>query len=183
LASRIKQEVGPFLTHSSISGNVTGFEGLYNFYNIGATSSNEPMGAIKNGLTYARDGKGANEQVKQKYLIPWNTREKAIKGGAKALTDVATKLQKTLYKYMKKMDGFVLESRYEGQGIVILEAKALGLDLIIPTHLKEYIEDVPFSNNLINSLNNAKKKNIKEIDTLEKYNNNIKTKLNELFKK
>ena len=38
LASRIKQEVGPFLSHSSISGIVSGFEGLYNFYNIGATS-------------------------------------------------------------------------------------------------------------------------------------------------
>ena len=57
LASRIKQEVGPFLTHSSISGTVQGFEGLYNFYNIGATSSPEPMGAIKNGLQYAKDRK------------------------------------------------------------------------------------------------------------------------------
>lgn len=82
LASRIKQEVGPFLTHNSISGNVPGFEGLYNFYNIGATSSSEPMGAIKNGLMFARDGKGVNEQTKQKYLIPWNTKEKAITGGA-----------------------------------------------------------------------------------------------------
>ena len=81
LASRIKQEVGPFLSHSSISGIVEGFEGLYNFYNIGATSSSEPMGAIKNGLRYARDGKGASEQTKTKYLIPWNTKERAITGG------------------------------------------------------------------------------------------------------
>ncbi len=81
LASRIKQEVGPFLSHSSISGNVQGFEGLYNFYNIGATSSAEPMGAIKNGLRYAKDGKGASEETKNKYLIPWNTKEKAISGG------------------------------------------------------------------------------------------------------
>ncbi len=81
LASRIKQEVGPFLSHSSISGTVEGFRGLYNFYNIGATSSTEPMGAIKNGLRYARDGKGASEATKSKYLIPWNTKEKAITGG------------------------------------------------------------------------------------------------------
>lgn len=81
LASRIKQEVGPFLSHSSISGRVQGFEGLYNFYNIGATSSAEPMGAIKNGLQYARDGKGASQETKNKYLIPWNTKEKAITGG------------------------------------------------------------------------------------------------------
>lgn len=82
LASRIKQEVGPFLTHNSISGTVKGFEGLYNFYNIGATSSSEPMGAIKNGLQYAKDGKGASTETKRKYLIPWNTKEKAISGGA-----------------------------------------------------------------------------------------------------
>ena len=83
LASRIKQEVGPFLSHSSISGTVKGFEGLYNFYNIGATSSSEPMGAIKNGLQYAKDGKGASSSTKEKYLIPWNTKERAITGGGK----------------------------------------------------------------------------------------------------
>lgn len=81
LASRIKQEVGPFLSHSSISGKVEGFKGLYNFYNIGATSSAEPMGAIKNGLQYAKDGKGASQATKDKYLIPWNTKERAITGG------------------------------------------------------------------------------------------------------
>ena len=82
LASRIKQEVGPFLSHSSISGTVEGFKGLYNFYNIGATSSSEPMGAIRNGLQYAKDGKGASAETKAKYLIPWNTKERAITGGA-----------------------------------------------------------------------------------------------------
>ena len=81
LASRIKQEVGPFLSHSSISGKIAGYEGLYNFYNIGATSSSEPMGAIINGLKYARDGNGASEATKTKYLIPWNTKERAITGG------------------------------------------------------------------------------------------------------
>ena len=81
LASRIKQEVGPFLSHSSISGIVPGYEGLYNFYNIGATSSSEPMGAIINGLKYARDGKGASQNVKDKYRIPWNTKSIAITGG------------------------------------------------------------------------------------------------------
>ena len=81
LASRIKQEVGPFLSHSSISGKVEGYKGLYNFYNIGATSSSEPMGAIKNGLQYAKDGKGASQATKDKYLIPWNTKAKSITGG------------------------------------------------------------------------------------------------------
>ena len=82
LASRIKQEVGPFLTHNSISGTVEGFKGLYNFYNIGATSSTEPLGAIKNGLQYAKDGKGASLEIRNKYLIPWDNKEKSITGGA-----------------------------------------------------------------------------------------------------
>ncbi len=82
LASRIKQEVGPFLSHSSISGSVAGYEGLYNFYNIGATSSTELLGAIKNGLQFAKDGKGATESVKANLFIPWDTPERAIKGGA-----------------------------------------------------------------------------------------------------
>lgn len=81
LASRIKQEVGPFLSHASISGNVEGYKGLYNFYNIGATSSSDQMGAIKKGLQYAKDGNGASQSTKDKYLIPWNTKEKSITGG------------------------------------------------------------------------------------------------------
>lgn len=82
LASRIRQELGVFLSHKSISGDVPGYEGLYNFYNIGATSSVEELGAIKNGLQYARDGKDASESVKANYMIPWDSPEKAIKGGA-----------------------------------------------------------------------------------------------------
>lgn len=82
LASRIKQEIGPFLSHKSISGDVIGYEGLYNFYNIGATSSTEELGAIKNGLQYAKDGKGESESIKSNYMIPWNTPERSIKGGA-----------------------------------------------------------------------------------------------------
>ena len=98
LASRIKQEVGPFLSHSSISGKVSGFEGLYNFYNIGATSSSEPMGAIKNGLQYAKDGKGASEQTKTKYLIPWNTKERSITGGGIFIgSSYINKGQNTIY--------------------------------------------------------------------------------------
>ena len=81
LASRIKQEVGPFLTHKSISGDVDGYKGLYNFYNIGATSSTDLMGAIKKGLQYAKDGNGASQSTKDKYLIPWNNKEKSITGG------------------------------------------------------------------------------------------------------
>lgn len=82
LAARIKQEVGPFVTHKSISGDVSGYEGLYNFYNIGATSSTEELGAIKNGLKYARNGKGnLSTEEMQNQFIPWNTPKRAITGG------------------------------------------------------------------------------------------------------
>ena len=46
------------------------------------------------------------------------------------------------------MDGFILESRYEGQGIVVLEAKVLGLDIIIPNRLSNYVTDVPFTDDI-----------------------------------
>lgn len=104
LASRIKQEVGPFLSHNSISGTVSGYEGLYNFYNIGATSSTEVLGAIKNGLRYAKNGKGSLSWAEmQNQLIPWNTKERAIKGGAVFIgKSYITVGQNTLY--LQKFD-------------------------------------------------------------------------------
>lgn len=82
LSSRIKQEIGCFLSHNSISGTFPGYEGYYNFYNIGATSSTEPNGAIINGLEYAKNGKNASLETRQKYYIPWNTPQRSITGGA-----------------------------------------------------------------------------------------------------
>lgn len=103
LASRIKQEVGPFLTHDSISGQVEGYEGLYNFYNIGATSSEDKIEVIKNGLQYAKDGKGASIELKNRFLIPWNTKEKAITGGAIFIGDsYINKGQNSIY--LQKFD-------------------------------------------------------------------------------
>ena len=73
LASLSKQEVGGDTTpNSAISGNVSGYEGYYNFYNIGAYSSDNP---VLNGLSFA---KGNDASVQR----PWNTEYKAIVGGA-----------------------------------------------------------------------------------------------------
>lgn len=106
LASRIKQEVGPFLSHSSISGKVSGYKGLYNFYNIGATSSAEPMGAIINGLKYARDANGASEERKAKLMIPWNTKERAITGGGIFIGSSYINIgQNTIYLQKFHVDG------------------------------------------------------------------------------
>ena len=82
LASRIKQEMGAFISKPSISGTVEGYEGIYNFYNIGATSSTANLGNVKNGLDFAKNGRGLTEKEKANLFIPWNTPERAIKGGA-----------------------------------------------------------------------------------------------------
>ena len=42
------------------------------------------------------------------------------------------------FPLLKRMDGFALESRYEGQGIVLWEAKALGLQLFMHKRLEAY---------------------------------------------
>lgn len=68
LASRIIQEVGTNGGSQSISGAVSGYEGLYNYYNQGAYA-HDGRTAIINGLIYARDN-------------GWTSRYKAIVGGA-----------------------------------------------------------------------------------------------------
>lgn len=76
LASRVKQEVviSSTLMSSSVSGKVAGYEGIYNFYNIGAYHSTASGGAIANGLKWASSG--------TTYLRPWNSPYKSIVGGA-----------------------------------------------------------------------------------------------------
>ena len=86
LATRIKQEgtVGGRVTAGNIdvkcnggiyntNGSVAYKAPLYNFYNIGAYSA--PTNADLNGLCYAAQTDASN-------LRPWNTVDKALKGGA-----------------------------------------------------------------------------------------------------
>ncbi len=83
LASRVKQEVvtGPNTLSNSVSGTVAGYEGLYNFFNIGAHDSTAPGGAIANGLKYAQNG-SSNAKNNELYLIPWINQYKSIVGGS-----------------------------------------------------------------------------------------------------
>ena len=74
LATRILQEQGINGTGNSISGNVSGLTGLYNYYNIGAYKSGN-LSAVEVGLKYA-----ALEDSTT--LRPWNTRMRALIGGA-----------------------------------------------------------------------------------------------------
>ncbi len=114
LASRVKQEVvlSNTLMSSSVSGNVAGYEGIYNFYNIGAYNSTEAGGAIANGLKWASSGTTYNR--------PWKDRYKSITGGAEYIGKNYINVgQNTLY--LQKFN-VTSKNRYEHQYMSNVEA-------------------------------------------------------------
>lgn len=72
LAARAKQELG-INGSDSVTGTYPGYEGIYNYYNIGAYDT-AGGGAIANGLNYAKTGTTYNR--------PWTNPYKSILGGA-----------------------------------------------------------------------------------------------------
>ncbi len=84
LAARVRQEIVKSSTtvSDSATGTVDGYEGLYNFYNIGAYHSTVSGGAVKNGLKYARNGASNSDELNDASLIPWTDPYRAIVGGA-----------------------------------------------------------------------------------------------------
>jgi len=100
LAARVKQEVVTSSTtaSNSVSGTVSGLEGLYNFYNIGAYHSTKAGGAIANGLKYAKNGVSNNDALNDASLIPWTNRYNSIVGGAYILgANYINRGQDTIY--------------------------------------------------------------------------------------
>lgn len=84
LASRVVQEQGTKGTSPLISGTYPGYQGYYNYFNVGATGNSDDA-VIRNGLAYAKS-KG------------WNTRYKALEGGAATIGNNYIKIgQNTLY--------------------------------------------------------------------------------------
>ncbi|MEG0918374.1 MAG: SH3 domain-containing protein [Anaerovoracaceae bacterium] len=77
LASSLLQEQGYKGTSGLISGKYEGYEGYYNFCNIGAYTSGG-MTATERGLWYAKGGNDGSTS----YGRPWDTKLKAISGGA-----------------------------------------------------------------------------------------------------
>ncbi len=91
LASLSRQEVGNGSTPgTAINGE---YNGMYNFYNIGATSSKNP---VYNGLDFA-------SKIDEATKRPWDTEYKAIVGGALWITEKYLRIgQDTIY--FKKWD-------------------------------------------------------------------------------
>lgn len=82
------------------------YDGYYNFYNIGANNdTTRELENIKNGLRYAKYGNNryaeppyVSQADADNLLIPWNTRERAIAGGANFISrNYVDKLQNTVY--------------------------------------------------------------------------------------
>lgn len=90
LATRAKQEVGVSVSNAT-SGTYKGYEGIYNFYNIGAFDGTN---AVEKGLQWAKGGaSGATT-----YGRPWTTPYKSIVGGAQYIAkNYINQGQNTLY--------------------------------------------------------------------------------------
>lgn len=87
LTSRILQEMGRNGESKLCHGTLSGYEGYFNFYNIGSTPNPSVKdGALINGAKYAKYGSKPEEKKitpdEEALLLPWTTPEKAICGGA-----------------------------------------------------------------------------------------------------
>ena len=103
LAARIIQEVGRSGSGSTsgtyVGKDGTSYAGIYNFYNIGASSSADP---IATGLSWAKSGTTYNR--------PWTSPYKSIVGGAQYIArNYINEGQDT--QYLQKFD---VESEYNG---------------------------------------------------------------------
>ncbi|MBQ4058706.1 MAG: SH3 domain-containing protein [Lachnospiraceae bacterium] len=90
LATRAKQEVGVSVSNAT-SGTYAGYEGIYNFYNIGAFDGTN---AVAKGLQWAKGGASGSTT----YGRPWTTPYKSIVGGAQYIAqNYINQGQNTLY--------------------------------------------------------------------------------------
>ena len=87
LASRAIQEMGASGESQLAHGTLPGYEGYYNFYNIGSYPNPEvENGQRINGALFAMYGKKPEEMEitpdEEAVMLPWDTAEKSILGGA-----------------------------------------------------------------------------------------------------
>lgn len=88
--------------------------------------------------------------------------------------------QSNPFSILKQMDAFCLESRYEGQGMVLWEAKVLGLKLIFPRRLEKYNIYLEGTDDIVQSMIDLKKEE-KQIDKLEDYQKYIENNFKEIL--
>lgn len=88
--------------------------------------------------------------------------------------------QRNPFSIMSQMDAFCLESRSEGQGMVLWEAKCLGLQLIFPKRLEKYNIYLNGVESVQDALVNLVKKE-KEHDSLQDYYSFIETQYRKLL--
>ena len=113
LASLSKQEVGGAKANTAITGEKftyggKTYSGLYNFYNIGATSSSNP---VYLGLVYANGGANGTDTT---YSRPWKNEKTAILGGAQFIANRYIKYGQST-SYFKKWN--VVHNYAESQGL------------------------------------------------------------------
>lgn len=145
LASSIRLEIGTTKPSEIISGKVLGYEGYYNYYNWNAYVSGGKS-AVENGLIFAM-------KTDTSTLRPWDTRYKAIVGGAMKLgNDYVNRGQNTTYyrkfdlisPYYHQYMTHILAAKIEGarvaEGYTDEMKKNLSLEFIIPVY-----EDMPSS--------------------------------------
>ena len=155
LAARIKQELG-VNGNTIISGTVPGYEGVYNYYNIGATGSADAGTIIANGLSYGR-ARG------------WTSRLAAIVGGAKIIgssykgTQYTQKwdvLEAPFYsmQYMQNIQAPASEtvSVYDTYAASNSLQSAFVFEIPVFQNMPENLSDMPNCNTTINYLSDIK---------------------------
>ena len=132
LASRIIQEMGYSGESPLCRGELSGYEGYYNFYNIGAYATTAEGGAVVNGARYAMWGKDPDGQeitdTEAALLLPWDSIDKAITGGALWIASgYIDKGQDTLYfqKFDVINDGSELYVHQYAQNIMMAYSESV----------------------------------------------------------
>lgn len=150
LVSRVIQEVSANGSRST-SGTETGYEGYYNFYNIGASSAADP---VILGLTFAKYGSSYPNQYqmsaenKANYLIPWNSPYRSIVGGAAYISEnYIQKGQNTLYfqKFDVTDDG---NGVYRHQYMTNIQAMTGESTTLYNAYAQSSILDLPLTFNI-----------------------------------
>ena len=179
LATRIINELGRYNPSDIISGTVSGYEGYYNYYNISAVNGSNS--ATVNGLIYAM-------RTDASTLRPWNTRFKAIAGGAIFIgRDYINKGQSTLYyekfdikefwhQYMTYIFAPKSESISASEAYTssIKENTALVFTIPVYDNMPESVCELPEKNygNVNNKLSDLSVDGYSLTPTFDLYNNN-----------